>query len=366
MSNPVLRDTLKLGQSVWLDFISRDLMDSGKLDQLISDGVRGMTSNPTIFENAIAKSTAYDGDIQLGLQRQWTADRIFEHLAVADVTRAADKLRPVYDESHGADGFVSIEVSPGLAHDAEGTLIEARRLWQSVNRPNVMIKVPGTKEGLPAIRTLLAEGLNINITLMFSLEQYVAVLEAYLSALEDRVHQGLDISRIGSVASFFVSRVDSVADKQLEAAGHKELLAKAAIANACLAYKHYLEQSATDRWKALKAKGARVQRLLWASTSTKNPVYSDVLYVEELVAEDTVNTIPTATLEAWMDHGKPAPLLMKNLATAEKIFAELAAAGININKITNDLIQDGVEKFAVSYHQLIQAIETKLNLASNR
>jgi transaldolase/glucose-6-phosphate isomerase len=363
MSQPILQETLRLGQSVWLDFISRDLMDSGKLDQLISDGVRGMTSNPTIFEGAISKSSSYDSDIRLGVERKWTADQVFEHLAVTDVARAADKLRPVYDQSKGADGYVSIEVSPALAHDTEGSLIEARRLWNSVNRPNVMIKIPGTTEGMPAIRLLLAEGLNINITLMFSLAQYVDVLETYLAALEERAAKGLDISRVSSVASFFVSRVDSVADKQLEASGHKELLAKAAIANACLAYKHYLQVSATDRWEKLLAKGARVQRLLWASTSTKNPVYSDVMYVTELVAANTVNTIPMNTLEAWMDHGKPEPRLLKNLEAAAGIFAGLAAAGVNVDKITDDLIEDGVVKFAVSYNQLIAAIDTKLKAA---
>jgi transaldolase len=360
MKHPIIQATLDLGQSIWLDFISRQLMDSGQLDRLIDDGLRGMTSNPTIFEQSISKSADYDQDIRDGIVHEWSASEIFEHIAVSDVARACDKLRRVYDESKGADGLVSIEVSPHIANDTAAQVAEARRLWKSVNRPNVMIKIPGTKAGLPAIRTLLAEGLNVNITLMFSVQQYFDVLEAYLSAMEERVNKGLDVSNINSVASYFVSRVDTAGDKQLTEKGHPELCGKAAIANSCLAYRHYLEVSKTPRWTALAAKGVRVQRLLWASTSTKNPAYPDVLYVTELVAKDTVNTLPPATIDAWKDHGQPAPRLLKNLETADATLAQIRDAGVDLEQITSDLIVDGVQKFSASFDTLLSAIENKI------
>jgi transaldolase len=359
MSHPIIQKTLDLGQSIWLDFISRDLMNSGTLTSLINDGLHGMTSNPTIFEKSITKSRDYDEDIQEGLAKNWTAARIFESIAVKDVARACDALRPVYDATGGTDGFVSIEVAPSLANDTDGTIAEVRRLWKSVNRPNVMVKIPGTDAGIPAIAAMLAEGINVNITLLFSQRQYHNTVNAWLEALEQRVKKGQDTSRIASVASFFVSRVDTAADKQLEAKGHKDLMGKAAIANACLAYKYFLEMLETPRWRALQKAGAHVQRPLWASTSTKNPAYPDVLYVTELVAKDTVNTLPLDTIEAWKDHGKPEPKLTENLKTAEETLKKVESAGVSVVKITEDLIEDGVIKFTDSYNQLIAAIEKK-------
>jgi len=362
MSHPVLDATFQLGQSIWLDFINRQLLDSGRLDALISEGLRGMTSNPTIFEQAISGSADYDADIRAAKSLGETPAETFERIAVSDIVRAADALRRVYEDSAGADGFVSLEVSPKLAHDTQGTIVEARRLWSRVGRPNLLIKVPGTREGLPAIHTLLAEGINVNVTLIFSLQQYRDVLETYLRAVELRSSRGQSVDRMASVASFFVSRVDGATDKQLEAKGRRDLAAKAAIANACVAYRHFLEITSDARWKSLAAKGARVQRPLWASTSTKNPSYSDILYVEELVARDTVNTVPLATLDAWKGHGKPQPRLMENLKTADDVLAQIRAAGVDVDKITVELIEDGVKKFADSYDQLLTAIEAKLKV----
>jgi transaldolase len=360
MSTTKLHELQKLGQSIWLDFISRKLMDSGELDKLIKEGLRGMTSNPTIFEQSISKSSEYDRDIQQGIASGWDAKAIYESLAIADIRRAADALRVVFDESGEADGFVSLEVAPALAHDTAGTMQEARRLWKSVDRPNLMIKVPGTKEGVPAIRTLLSEGLNINITLLFSLEQYREVIEAYMQSLEIRLAAGQNLSQVSSVASFFISRVDNVADKQLSEKNHPELASKAAIANACEAYRLYLDSIATERWKKVKASGARVQRPLWASTSTKNPAYSDILYVQELIAKDTVNTLPPVTLDAFKDHGRLEEGLLRNLKSSRQTLQAIADAGVDINKITFDLIEDGVKKFAESFAQLLGAIEKKL------
>jgi transaldolase/glucose-6-phosphate isomerase len=285
-----------------------------------------MTSNPSIFQQSIAASEDYDKDIEQGLDRKATPAQIFEHLAVKDVQRACDIIRPVYEETNGADGFVSIEVSPGTAYDTQQTMEEAARLWASVNRPNVMVKIPGTDHGLPAIKAMLAQGVNINITLLFSLKQY---------------------------------RVDNVVDKQLEQKGRKQLAGKAAVANACMAYGHFLEVAGGERWKKLAARGARVQRPLWASTSTKNPEYSDILYVQELIAADTVNTMPPQTLEAFKDHGQPQKSLLKNLETADKVLHKLAETGIDMDKVTSDLIDDGVKKFAESYDKVLEAIEEK-------
>jgi transaldolase len=360
MSHPILKATLELGQSVWLDFIDRKLLRSGSLTRLIDDGIRGMTSNPTIFEQAVTKSSDYDEDIREGKQRGENAAQVFERLAVKDIANACDALRKVYDAAQGTDGFVSIEVSPKLAHNTDETIVEAKRLWSKVNRPNLMIKVPGTDEGMPAVRRLLADGLNINITLLFSLRQYKDVIETYVAALEARAEKKLDVSRSASVASFFVSRVDSTGDKQLTEKGHAELAGKAAIANACLAYRHFVNVTASERWKKLQAQGAHVQRPLWASTSTKNPAYSDVLYMHELVAKDTVNTLPMATLEAWKDHGTPSLRLMENLKTADVTLQKIQAAGVDVEKITEDLIEDGVVKFAASFDTLLAAIDAKL------
>jgi transaldolase len=360
MNHPILKAALDLGQSIWLDFISRELMNSGGLERAVSEGVRGVTSNPTIFQNAVSKGSDYDDDVMKGVENSLTAEQVFENLAVRDVARAADTLSGVYASSKGSDGFVSLEVSPDLANDAEGTIKEAEHLWKRVDRPNLMIKVPGTKAGLPAFRKLIGEGINVNVTLLFSLEQYKNVLENYIAALEDRVAAGKTVSGISSVASFFVSRIDTVADKQLRQSGHEKLVGKTAIYNACLAYRHFIEVSKSDRWMNLAGKGAQVQRPLWASTSTKDPTLPDVLYVDELIGKHTVNTIPPATLEAFKDHGRPTLRLIDNVKRADQVLNEIAAAGIDLNKITTDLIEDGVKKFADSYHDLLQAIDAKM------
>ncbi len=359
MKHPILTATLDHGQSVWLDFISRKILDNGELAGWVEEGLRGLTSNPTIFQQAISGGEEYDRDIKLGVEHEWSAAETFEYLAVQDITRAADLLRPVYDASNGTDGFVSLEVSPTLAHDTAGTIQEAQRLWKKVSRPNLMVKVPATEAGLPAIQQLLTAGLNINVTLIFSLTQYEKVLEAYVRAIEARVQNKLDVSRIASVASFFVSRVDGIADKLLKEKNRSDLAGKAAIANACIAYRHFTACRNSVRWKTLSAAGAQVQRPLWASTSTKNPDYPDTLYVTELVARDTVNTMPPATLAAWKDHGKPGAGLDRNLRSADETLVGIRKAGVDLDQVTFELIEDGVKKFADSFVQLLDAIVQK-------
>ena len=360
------------GQAVWLDFLARGFIINGELKTLIDrDGVTGVTSNPAIFEKAIGGSSEYDASLGTLIK---TRDRpvgdLYEALAVEDIQSAADVLRPVYDRLQGADGFVSLEVSPYLALDTKGTLAEARRLWRAVDRKNLMIKVPATREGIPAIRGLIAEGINVNITLLFSQAVYADVLEAYLAGLESHIKKGGDPSRIASVASFFVSRIDTVVDKQLDekiaAANDDEtktrlasLKGKVAIANAKLAYRHYKAVIAKPRWRALADKGARVQRLLWASTGTKNKDYSDVLYVEELIGRDTVNTVPPATLDAFRDHGRTRDTLEDNVDEAERVLAELARAGISLDVITDGLVDDGVRQFAEAADKLLGAVAQK-------
>jgi len=360
MSHPIMQATLDLGQSLWLDYISRELLHSGQLERQVDDGLRGMTSNPTIFEKAVAGSSDYDSDIGHGISFSLSPKEVFENLAVLDVTQACDMLKRVYTQSNGLDGYVSLEVSPKLAHNTQGTIAEAIHLWERVNRPNLMIKVPGTQAGLPAVQDLLTRGINVNVTLLFTLAQYEAVLESYVKALEARHNKGESIAHLASVASFFISRIDSVADAEALKIGRKDLLAKGAIANACLAYRHFRTVTNSPRWQTLAAHGARVQRPLWASTSTKNPDYSDVLYVEELIAADTVNTVPPQTLDAYKDHGKPSMRLVKNLEHADHLLAEFKRAGIDIDKIANDLIEDGVIKFAQSFEALLTAIAKKL------
>ncbi len=360
MSHPIMKATLDLGQSLWLDYISRELMDSGGLERHVAEGLRGMTSNPTIFEKAISSSTDYDNDIRKGIASDLSASDVFENLAVSDVARACNMLSGVYNDSKGVDGYVSLEVSPTLAHDTNGTVQEALRLWERVNRPNLMIKVPGTAAGLPAVLELLTRGVNVNITLLFTFDQYKQVLETYIQALEARYTAGQDLAQMASVASFFISRIDSVADAQLEQLGRKDLMAKGAIANACLAYKHFEQVTASSRWQKLVQAGARVQRPLWASTSTKNPEYSDVLYIEELIADHTVNTIPPQTLSAFKDHGKPSLRLLKNMESANKTLVEMKTLGVDIDKIAFDLIEDGVVKFAQSFDAMLGAINLKL------
>ena len=360
------------GQAVWLDFLSRGFIAKGGLQKLVdADGLRGVTSNPSIFEQAIASSDEYDGAIARLLQaRDRSAGELFERLAVEDIQKATDVLRPVFDATHGADGFVSIEVSPYLATDTKATVAEAKRLWQEVDRRNLMIKVPGTPEGLPAIRELLADGINVNITLLFAQAVYEEVVEAFLSGLEALAAKGGDISRIASVASFFVSRIDTAVDKLLdekiarandpdEKARLNALKGKIAVANAKLAYQRYLRLFAGERWRALKANGARPQRLLWASTGTKNKAYSDVLYVEELIGPDTVNTMPVATLEAFRDHGRPRDSLTEDAAQAQRMLGELGRTGISLDAVTDRLVDDGVRLFADAADKLLAAVAKK-------
>ena len=358
--NPLMRLTA-LGQSVWYDYITRELLSSGRLGRLIEeDGLRGMTSNPTIFEKAISGSDDYDEDIRQLAALGKTPQEIFEGLSVADVRAACDAFRPVYDTSGGADGLVSLEVSPELAHDTAGTIAEARRLWAAVDRPNAMIKIPGTREGLPAIEESLAQGISINITLLFAVSRYEEVIEAFFRALERRRVAGQDIRQINSVASFFVSRVDGRIDPELDRRGDPERLrGTIAIANAALAYQAFTRSRETPRWGVLAAAGARPQRPLWASTSTKDPKYPDTYYVESLIAPDTVNTVPPDTLDAYRDHGQPAARIGSAIATAPARLVALGRAGLDLDEVTRFLETDGVAKFSASYRQLLAGIEAK-------
>jgi transaldolase len=361
MTNPLV--TLgRLGQSPWYDYITRELMTSGRLARLIADdGLLGMTSNPTIFEKAISGSDAYDADIRRLAGAGRPAGEIFEALAVADVRAACDAFRPVHEAAGGADGLVSIEVSPELAHDTDGTIAEAGRLWGAVGRPNAMIKIPGTVAGLPAIAESLARGINVNVTLLFSVERYEAVIEAFLSGLERRLAAGGRIDRLASVASFFVSRVDGRVDPLLDQAGDPHRLrGTIAIANAGAAYAAFERSRATPRWAALARAGARPQRPLWASTSTKDPKYPDTHYVEALVAPLTVNTLPPDTFDAYRDHGRPEVRIGAAVAAAPARLAALASMGIDLGAVTRFLEEDGVAKFAASYRQLLAGIDAKV------
>ncbi len=360
------------GQAVWLDFLSRGFIARGGLKKLVDeDGLRGVTSNPSIFEQAIANSSEYDEAIARMLrEHDRSAGELFERLAVEDIQKATDVLRPVFEATHGADGFVSIEVSPYLAMDTAGTIAEAKRLWHEVGRKNLMIKVPATAGGLPAVRDLIADGINVNITLLFAQQVYEEVVEAYLSGLEVLAAKGGDIARIASVASFFVSRIDTAVDKLID-----EKIARAndpdekrrldalkgniAVANAKLAYQRYLRLFTGERWRALKDNGARPQRLLWASTGTKNKAYSDVLYVEELIGPDTVNTMPVATMDAFRDHGKPRDSLTEDAAGAQCMLGELARTGISLDDVTDKLVEDGVRLFADAADKLLAAVAKK-------
>jgi len=370
MTNPLL-ELKALGQSVWLDDIDRAQLRSGLFGRLINeDGLSGATGNPTIFEHSITHSSTYDEQMQHLLREGKSAQEIYESLAMTDVRTVADLLRPTYDRTEGQDGFVSIEVSPYLAQDTERTLSEVRRFWKAIDRPNLMVKIPSTPAGVPAIRQALSEGININITLIFSLDNYRQVAEAYLSALEERSATGRDISRIASVASFFVSRVDALVDKLLEdrikavsdnveRQKLKTLEGKAAIANARLAYQEFKRLFGGPRFAALKQRGARVQRPLWASTSTKNPAYRDVLYVEELIGSDTVNTMPLKTIEIFRDHGRVRLSIEDHLPEAKTQLAALADVDIHYEQVTRQLQDEGVQKFADSFHTLFQCIDNK-------
>jgi transaldolase len=359
--NPLVQ-LAELGQSPWYDFITRDLIESGALARLIADdGLRGMTSNPTIFEKAISSSADYDEDIRQAAATDQSAPAIFETIAVADVRAACDAFLPLHRSTGGRDGLVSLEVSPTLAGDTAGTIAEASRLWAALDRPNAMIKIPGTRAGLPAITRAIGAGINVNVTLLFAVERYREVIEAFLAGLEARVAAGQPIDRIASVASFFVSRVDARIDPQLDQAGDPgKIRGTIAIANAGLAYAAFLETVDSPRWKALEAKGAAPQRPLWASTSTKDPKYPDTYYVEALVAPSTVNTLPPDTFAAYRDHGRPAIRIDDAIETAADRLAALKAGGIDLADVTRFLEEDGVAKFAASYHSLLTKIEAKV------
>jgi transaldolase len=365
-----LKALLSYGQSMWLDYIRRDLITSGSLKKMIQDeGLRGMTSNPAIFEKAIGESSLYDDILKsLASRRDLDATGRYELIAIRDIQDVADVLRPVYEESKFRDGYVSLEVSPLLALKTQETIEEARRLWKAVNRENVMIKVPGTAEGLPAIRQLIGEGININVTLLFAQEVYEKVADAYIAGLEDLGKSGGNLKKIASVASFFISRIDSLVDSMIDdklkttadaeqQALLKSLKGKVAIANGKLTYQRYQRIFSGPRWEACAAKGAQTQRVLWASTSTKNPAYRDVMYVEELIGPDTVNTMPPATIDAFRDHGRLRNSLTEDVAGAQKVMDDLARAGISIKEVTSKLTIDGVKLFADAFHKLLGAVE---------
>ena len=366
--NPLLQLST-FGQSIWLDYIRRQMIDSGELKKLIDeDGLKGVTSNPAIFQKAIAGSTDYDEAIRTLAQAGKSVEAIYQALTVEDVQRAADLFRPLYDRMEGKDGFVSLEVNPHLAHDTQGSVAEARRLWQALSRPNVLIKIPATQEGLPAIRQLISEGINVNVTLLFGLPRYREVAEAYIAGLEDRAAQGQPLGRVASVASFFLSRIDVLLDPKLEklaaAGGPKaqtatDLIGQVAIASAKVAYTIYQEIFGSERFQKLAAQGARPQRLLWASTSTKNPAYPDVKYVEPLIGVDTVNTLPPETLAAYRDHGDPAPRLTEEVDRAAAVLTRLPELGLDLDQATQQLENEGVEKFNQPFDSLMATLEGK-------
>ena len=348
-------------QSPWIDFIDRDLIESGKLERMVDDGIRGLTSNPTIFAKAVATGQ-YDDLVRREIEAGDDAHQIYEEIAVSDVGDAADALRRVYDDSDGADGFASIEVEPSLANETDATIARARELWRRLDRPNVFIKIPATEAGIPAIEAVIADGINVNVTLMFSVEVYERVARAYIAGLRKRHERGEDFARVASVASFFVSRVDTKVDKALDEIGTRAALearGKAAIANAKLAYEAFGAIFGGDEFADLRAAGARVQRCLWASTSTKNPDFRDVLYVEELIGPETVDTMPIETIEAFIDHGQVERTLDKGVDGARQAIREVEASGISMEQVTDELIAEGVASFAKSFDELIETIESK-------
>jgi transaldolase len=361
MAKSRLHELSELGQSVWIDYLSRRLIVEGELEKLMrEDAVVGVTSNPTIFQKAIAEGDAYDEQMREVLAEEEDAKEVFLKLAVKDVQDACDLLRKVWDEGHGQDGYVSIEVDPNLAFDTDATIAEAQRLHDLVDKPNCFVKIPATKDGIPAIEEMLARGRNINVTLIFSLQRYAEVVEAHLRGIERLVESGGDPTRVASVASFFVSRVDTEADKRLDEAGAPDdLKGKLAVANAKLAYQHYKEQYSGARWEALRAKGATAQRCLWASTSTKNPDYRDVLYVEELIGPETVNTMPEETIVAFQDHGEVALTLERDLDEAHRVFERVAEAGVDYDDVVATLEQEGVQKFSDSFTELLDGVRAK-------
>ncbi|WP_017314524.1 transaldolase [Mastigocladopsis repens] len=379
MATNQLLEIKKYGQSIWMDNLSRDIIQSGELKDLVENkGICGITSNPAIFEKAIAGNAIYDADIEAGIKAGLPTYKIYESLAFADIRNACDILRPVYDATDGLDGYVSIEVPPTIAHDTEATIKEARRYYQEVQRENLMIKIPGTEAGLPAVEQVISEGISVNVTLLFSVQSYVNTAWAYIRGLEKRVAQGQDISKISSVASFFLSRIDSNIDGKIDAklkkgvdditqeAKLKAVKGKVAIANAKIAYQEYKKIIQTEQWKALSAKGANVQRLLWASTSTKDPSYSDVMYVDELIGPDTVNTLPPATIEACADHCDVAARVETGVEEAYNLIESLKDPDINIdiNKVMDELLVDGIDKFVKPFESLMNSLETKVRQLS--
>lgn len=362
MTETKLHQMAELGQAIWLDYIQRSFIKSGELADYVQKGLRGLTSNPSIFQKAISESDEYDDQIRKLALEGATAQEIYEGLVVEDIRMAADVLRSVYDETDGRDGYISLEVNPHLAHDQQGSINEAKRLSAAVDRPNLMIKVPATAEGLLAIQNLIEDGVNINITLMFSISQYELVAEAYLVALQQRTAKIFTVGHIASVASFFVSRVDSKVDDLLDSLGSPEaqaLKGKIGIANAKIAYQRFKEIFSGRRWEYLLDKGAQVQRVLYGSTSTKNPEYSDVMYVENLIGPDTVNTVPPETLEAFMDHGTVALTLERDIDEARDQLDQLEKLGIDLDSVTSELLDEGLEKFSKPYDRLIETIAQK-------
>ncbi|MBW4594750.1 MAG: transaldolase [Brasilonema angustatum HA4187-MV1] len=379
MATNQLLEIKNYGQSIWMDNLTRDIIQSGELkDQVENKGICGITSNPAIFEKAIAGNAIYDADIEAGIKAGLPTEKIYESLVFADIRNACDILRPVYDATDGLDGYVSIEVPPSISDDTQATIKEARRYYQEIGRENVMIKIPGTKAGLPAVEQVIADGINVNITLLFSVDSYIKTAWAYISGLEKRAAEGKDISKIASVASFFLSRIDSNIDGKIDAklkkgvddialeAKLRDVKGKVAIANAKIAYQEYKKIIQTDSWKALAAKGAKVQRLLWASTSTKDPSYSDVMYVDELVGPDTVNTLPPATIDACADHCDVASRIETGTEEAYQLIESLKDPDINIdiNKVMDELLVEGIDKFVKPFESLMNSLESKVKQLS--
>lgn len=370
-AKPIFEIENTYGQSIWMDNLSRDIIESGELKELIeSRGIVGITSNPSIFEKAIAGNKIYDEDITKGIEAGKSVTDIYEDLVFSDIRNACDILMPVYEKSNGLDGYVSIEVPPSLARETESTTKEAKRYFEAIGKPNVMIKIPGTPEGLPSVEATIAEGINVNVTLLFSVDSYIDTAWAYIGGLEKFAEKGGDVSKVSSVASFFLSRIDSNIDdridEKIKAGGNEEKLkslkGKIAIANAKVAYQKYKEIFGSERWQALAEKGAKVQRLLWASTSTKNPEYSDVMYVDELVGADTVNTLPPNTIEACADHCDPANRIESNVEEAQKVIYALADDDVNINldEVMDELLEQGIDKFVKPFESLMSSLEEKV------
>ncbi len=377
--NNHLIEIKQYGQSIWMDNLTRDMIQSGELKGLVENGgICGITTNPAIFEKAMMGNAIYDADIEAGVRAGLPIDKIYESLIFADIRNACDILQPIYESSDGLDGYVSIEVPPTIAHDSEATINEARRYYQEIGRANVMIKIPGTKEGLPAVEQVISEGINVNVTLLFSVDSYIETAWTYIRGLEKRAAAGQDISKISSVASFFLSRIDSNIDAKIDAklkqgvdriekeAELRAIKGKIAIANAKIAYQEYKKIIQSDRWKALSAKGANVQRLLWASTSTKDPQYSDVMYVDELVGPDTVNTLPPSTIEACADHCNPTNRVETGVEGAYNLIESLKAPDIeiNIDEVMEELLVEGIDKFVKPFQSLMKSLEEKINQLS--